>query len=50
MLNVGGVKEGVGSLSETLHLPVFELDRGEPAENGDGNFEFTTGWIDFIAG
>src|SRR5690606_40506176 len=33
---------------EALHLPVFELDRGEPAENGNGNLEFAALGIDFV--
>ena len=46
--NGGGGKEGVASLGDALHLPVFELDRREPAENGNGNLELAPVGIDLV--
>ena len=31
-----------------MHLPVFKLDRREPAENRDGNLELAAGGIDLV--
>ena len=38
----------LSSLREALHLPVFELDRGEPAKNGNGNPELPAGRVDLV--
>src|ERR1700761_2461720 len=48
LANIVGAREGVASLGVALHLPVFELDRGEPAENGNGNLELAAVRIDLV--
>src|SRR4051794_35191129 len=36
--------------SDLLHLPIFELDRGGPAEDGDGDLEAGARIVDFLDG
>ena len=49
LLNRPVVRKRRASLvGNAFHLPVFELDRGEPAKNGNRDFEFTALRIDFV--
>ena len=40
--------KGDEDYSVSLNLPVFELDRSEPTENRNGNFELAAVGVDFV--